>query len=139
MKKIVLIISLFVLLFSKAIIAQPNEHKIIFQFTNAVDTMQQKAFVNQLKNVTAYWPDAQIEVVVYNQGLELVMPSKSKHIEAVKQLIEKGVRFVVCENTMKQRNISKAEFIPEVEYTPAGIVELVEQQERGWMYIKGGF
>jgi intracellular sulfur oxidation DsrE/DsrF family protein len=101
--------------------------------------MQQKAFVNQLKNVTAYWPDAQIEVVVYNQGLELVMPSKSKHIEAVKQLIEKGVRFVVCENTMKQRNISKAEFIPEVEYTPAGIVELVEQQERGWMYIKGGF
>lgn len=139
MKKIILIISLFVLLFSKAIIAQPNEHKIIFQFTNAVDTMQQKAFVNQLKNVTAYWPDAQIEVVVYNQGLELVMPSKSKHIEAVKQLIEKGVRFVVCENTMKQRNISKAEFIPEVEYTPAGIVELVEQQERGWKYIKGGF
>lgn len=139
MKKIFLIISLFVLLFSKAIIAQPNEHKIIFQFTNAVDTMQQKAFVNQLKNVTAYWPDAQIEVVVYNQGLELVMPSKSKHIEAVKQLIEKGVRFVVCENTMKQRNIGKAEFIPEVEYTPAGIVELVEQQERGWMYIKGGF
>jgi intracellular sulfur oxidation DsrE/DsrF family protein len=139
MKKIILFISLFVLLFSNTIFAQPNEHKIIFQFTNAVDTMQQKAFVNQLKNVTAYWPDAQIEVVVYNQGLELVMPSKSKHIEAVKQLIEKGVRFVVCENTMKQRNISKTEFISEVEYTPAGIVELVEQQERGWIYIKGGF
>lgn len=139
MKKIFLIVSLFVLLFSNTIFAQPNEHKIIFQFTNAVDTMQQKAFVNQLKNVTAYWPDAQIEVVVYNQGLELVMPAKSKHIDAVKQLIEKGVRFVVCENTMKQRNIGKAEFIPEVEYTPAGIVELVEQQERGWMYIKGGF
>jgi intracellular sulfur oxidation DsrE/DsrF family protein len=139
MKKVLLLASLIMVLYSKALLAQPDDHKIIFQFTNAVDTMQQKAFVNQLKNVTAYWPDAQIEVVVYNQGLELVMPSKSKHIDAVKQLIEKGVRFVVCENTMKQRNIGKAEFIPEVEYTPAGIVELVERQERGWMYIKGGF
>ena len=139
MKKVFLLASLIMVLYSKALLAQPDDHKIIFQFTNAVDTMQQKAFVNQLKNVTAYWPDAQIEVVVYNQGLELVMPSKSKHIDAVKQLIEKGVRFVVCENTMKQRNIGKAEFIPEVEYTPAGIVELVERQERGWMYIKGGF
>lgn len=139
MKKVLLLASLIMVLYSKALLAQPDDHKIIFQFTNAVDTMQQKAFVNQLKNVTAYWPDAQIEVVVYNQGLELVMPAKSKHIDAVKQLIEKGVRFVVCENTMKQRNIGKAEFIPEVEYTPAGIVELVERQERGWMYIKGGF
>jgi intracellular sulfur oxidation DsrE/DsrF family protein len=139
MKKVFLLASLIMVLYSKALLAQPDDHKIIFQFTNAVDTMQQKAFVNQLKNVTAYWPDAQIEVVVYNQGLELVMPAKSKHIDAVKQLIEKGVRFVVCENTMKQRNIGKAEFIPEVEYTPAGIVELVERQERGWMYIKGGF
>ena len=139
MKKVFLLASLIMVLYSKALLAQPDDHKIIFQFTNAVDTMQQKAFVNQLKNVTAYWPDAQIEVVVYNQGLELVMPSKSKHIDAVKLLIEHGVRFVVCENTMKQRNIGKAEFIPEVEYTPAGIVELVQQQERGWMYIKGGF
>jgi|688.fasta_scaffold1007830_2 intracellular sulfur oxidation DsrE/DsrF family protein len=139
MKKVFLLASLIMVLYSNALFAQPNEHKIIFQFTNAVDTMQQKAFVNQLKNVTAYWPDAQIEVVVYNQGLELVMPSKSKHIDSVKQLIENGVRFVVCENTMKQRNIGKAEFIPEVDYTPAGIVELVEQQERGWIYIKGGF
>jgi len=139
MKKVFLLASLFMMLYSNVLLAQPDDHKIIFQFTNAVDTMQQKAFVNQLKNVTAYWPDAQIEVVVYNQGVELVMPAKSKHLEAIKKLIEHGVRFVVCENTMKQRNIGKAEFIPEVEYTPAGIVELVQQQERGWIYIKGGF
>jgi intracellular sulfur oxidation DsrE/DsrF family protein len=27
----------------------------------------------------------------------------------------------------------------EVEYVPVGIVEIVEKQEQGWTYIKGGF
>lgn len=31
---------------------RPNNHKIVFQFTNAIDTLQQKAFANQLNNLT---------------------------------------------------------------------------------------
>lgn len=50
------------------------------------------------------------------------------------------MKFVVCENTLKNRKISKDAF-PEilVEYTPAGIAEIVEKQEQGWSYIKGGY
>jgi intracellular sulfur oxidation DsrE/DsrF family protein len=135
---------LFVLLFgliSIVALAQKksNNHKIVFQFTNANDTIQQKAFTNQLNNLTAHWPKAKYEVVVYNMGLEFLMPTKSKHIAAIKVLHEKGVRFVVCENTMKNRKITKDQLIPEVEYVPAGIAEIVEKQEQGWSYIKGGF
>ena len=135
---------LFVLLFgliSIVALAQKksNNHKIVFQFTNANDTIQQKAFANQLNNLTALWPKAKYEVVVYNMGLEFLMPTKSKHIAAIKALHEKGVRFVVCENTMKNRKITKDQLIPEVEYVPAGIAEIVEKQEQGWSYIKGGF
>jgi intracellular sulfur oxidation DsrE/DsrF family protein len=46
---------------------------------------------------------------------------------------------VVCENTLKNRNISKDLLIPNVEFVPAGIAEIVEKQEEGWSYIKGGF
>ncbi len=116
-----------------------NNHKIVFQFTNAIDTLQQKAFANQLNNLTNHWPKAKYEVVVYNMGLEFLMPSKSKHITTIKALHAKGVRFIVCENTMTTRKISKEQFIPEVEYVTAGIVEIVEKQEQGWSYIKGGF
>jgi hypothetical protein len=54
---------LFVLLFgliSIAALAQKksNNHKIVFQFTNANDTIQQKAFANQLNNLTAHCPKA---------------------------------------------------------------------------------
>lgn len=119
--------------------SKPNNHKIVFQFTNDNDTIQQKAFAKQLKNLTDHWPTAEYEVVLYNMGLEFIMPTKSRHIAAIKKLHAKGVRFVVCENTMKNREITKEQLIPEVEYVLAGIAEIVEKQEQGWSYIKGGF
>lgn len=141
MKNLKLTTIILIGLFTVSAFAQkkPNNHKIVFQFTNAVDTLQQKAFANQLKNLTDHWPKAKYEVVIYNMGLEFVMSTKSKHIAAIKALHAKGVRFVVCENTMKNRKITKEQLIPEVEYVPAGIAEIVEKQEQGWSYIKGGF
>lgn len=119
---------------------KPKDHKIVFQFTNANDTLQQKAFVRQLENITAHWPNAKYEVVVYNQGVELVMKNNTKYQARLQTLKAKGVNFVVCENTLKNRKISKEAF-PEilVGFVPAGIAEIVEKQEEGWSYIRGGF
>ena len=120
--------------------SKPKDHKIVFQFTNANDTLQQKAFVRQLENITAHWPNAKYEVVVYNQGVELVMKNNTKYQARLQTLKSKGVNFVVCENTLKNRKISKDAF-PEilVGFVPAGIAEIVEKQEEGWSYIRGGF
>ena len=119
---------------------KPKDHKIVFQFTNANDTLQQKAFVRQLENITAHWPNAKYEVVVYNQGVDLVMKNNTKYQARLQALKSKGVNFVVCENTLKNRKISKDAF-PEVlvGFVPAGIAEIVEKQEEGWSYIRGGF
>jgi uncharacterized protein len=38
------------------IFSQKKTHKIVFQFTNANDTLQQKAFTNQLNNILTHWP-----------------------------------------------------------------------------------
>jgi intracellular sulfur oxidation DsrE/DsrF family protein len=134
----------FILIFSMISIGlfaqkKPNKHKIIFQFTNATDTLQQKAIINQLKNLTTHWPNAKYEVVIHSMGLPLVISSKSKQIEAIKELRAKGVRFLVCENTMKNQKVTRDQLIPEVEYVPVGIAEIIEKQEQGWSYIKGGF
>lgn len=115
-------------------------HRIVYQFTNAVDSMQQKAVTNQLKNIISHWGEAvEVEVVLYNQGLEYAMSAKSRHQEAIRELMGKGVKFVVCENTLRQRKISKDEIMQGVGFVPAGIAEIVERQEQGWSYIKGGF
>ena len=118
---------------------KPNKHKIVFQFTNAADTLQQKAIINQLNNLTTHWPKAKYEVVIHSMGLPLVMSAKSKQIQAIKALRAKGVRFLVCENTWKSQKVTKDQLLSEVEYVPVGIAEIVEKQEQGWTYIKGGF
>ena len=141
MKTLKLIIFLLIGLTTFSAIAQkkPNNHKIVFQFTNAADTLQQKAIINQLTNLTAHWPKAKYEVVIHSMGLPFVMSGKSKQIQAIKVLRAKGVRFLVCENTLKSQKVSKDQLLSEVEYVPVGIAEIVEKQEQGWTYIKGGF
>jgi intracellular sulfur oxidation DsrE/DsrF family protein len=141
MKTLKLMIFLLIGLTTFSAIAQkkPNNHKIVFQFTNAVDTLQQKAIINQLTNLTTHWPKAKYEVVIHSMGLPFVMSGKSKQIQAIKVLRAKGVRFLVCENTLKSQKVSKDQLLSEVEYVPVGIAEIVEKQEQGWTYIKGGF
>jgi hypothetical protein len=68
------------------------------------------------------------------------MQNNTGYIARLVKLHSNGVRFLICENTLKNRKISKDVFISEiVEYIPAGIAEIVEKQEQGWSYIKGGF
>ena len=138
MKILIPFLILFFTLTISTFYAQGKDHKVVFQFTLA-DSMQQKAFSNQLKNLRKHWPDAQIEVVAYNQGIDFLMTKRTRHHDIIAELKSKGVRFVVCQNTMNQRNIKADELIPEAEIVPAGIAEIVEKQEQGWSYIKGGF
>jgi len=138
----ILKLTLLVMLFawSQQSNAQEKEHKVVFQFTNANDTLQQKSFVKQLENLTEYWPTAQVEVVLYSFGLELLMLGNNKFSSRLTELHKKGVRFVICENSIKSRKLNKDVFIKElVGYVPAGVAEIVEKQEQGWSYIKGGF
>ncbi|MBU3676533.1 MAG: hypothetical protein FGM54_05030 [Chitinophagaceae bacterium] len=93
MKPIRLIAFLFFII-PASLLAQGQRHRIVFQFTNAQDTLQQKAFVKQLQNLKTHWPDATVEVVLYNQGLELLLPNKAIQIQAVKALHDEGVDFL---------------------------------------------
>jgi uncharacterized protein len=56
----------------------------------------------------------------------------------LENLVGKGVDFVVCENTLKQRNLKKEGFLPLASFVPSAILELVIRQEQGWIYIKAG-
>ena len=139
MKKINYLLAVLAVCLATTTFAQKGKHKIVFQFTNANDTMQQKAFTRQLYNLLEHWPDAQIEVVCYNNGIDYLLGAKTKHSKAITELKSKGIHFMACQNTMNLRNIKKEDLIPEAEIVPAGIAEIVEKQEKGWSYIKGGF
>jgi intracellular sulfur oxidation DsrE/DsrF family protein len=46
------------------------------------------------------------------------------------------VTFIACGNTMKTLKIKEEDLLADVEIVTAGIVELIERQLRGYIYIR---
>ncbi|HHB94308.1 MAG TPA: hypothetical protein ENK88_04100, partial [Campylobacterales bacterium] len=73
----------------------------------------------------------------YSQGIKALLKHHDNNIEKrVKSLITYDVEFIACGNTMKTLKIDKKELIDGVEVVTAGIVELIERQLRGYIYIR---
>ena len=55
----------------------------------------------------------------------------------VSALKSRGVRFEVCEITLRNRNLKRDQFILEAEFTPSGVARVTQLQIReGFAYIK---
>jgi intracellular sulfur oxidation DsrE/DsrF family protein len=97
----------------------------------------QGAGLKNVANILKEAPDTQIEVVCHGAGIGLVEKARSDHAEAVEALIRKGVRFVACENTMRQKSIKKGDLLSGVGTVPSGVVEVVrKQRNEGYAYFK---
>jgi uncharacterized protein len=115
-----------------------KEHRTVFQMATG-DSSAQVALVKQLNNFLNAVPDVKIEVVCHGPGINTLVTDKTKVYDQIQELTKRGVVFAACENTMKDKKITKDQIIPEATFVPAAIVELVKRQEEGWTYIKAGF
>ena len=86
-------------------------------------------------------PAAKITVVTHAFGVDFLMEgmkdrNESPFAATVSGLTSRGVKFEVCEITLKNRNLKKDQFIQEVDFTPSGVVRLAKLQKQGYAYIK---
>ena len=86
-------------------------------------------------------PTARITVVTHANGVDFLMegavdPGGSTYTSAVAALAGRGVRFEICEITLKNRKLERSQFIQEASFTPAGVVRLAKLQKEGASYIK---
>ena len=90
-----------------------------------------------IKEVTAASPRAELEVVMYGKGFELVMPERSAFVADVQAAMKNPhVAFKVCEVAMRNNQIEKGQLLAGVQTVPDGIYELVSKQQESWGYIK---
>lgn len=138
MKKTALILTL--LLSALFTFAQESgrQHRIVMQLTSG-DTLVHKNLMKQFKNMLDAVPTAQIEVVCHGPGMDLLMSDRSIVAGKVKDFAGKGVTFLACDNTIRERQLDPTKVIPEAGHVKAGIIHIVERQEDGWSYIKAGF
>ena len=137
--RLVLIVSL--LCMSTAALAQSKDaekqHRVVFHLASA-DTLAYLAVVRQINNMLSVWPTAKIEVLANNQGVNMFRRDRATQEKQIQALIEKGIVFAVCQNSMRSMKLTEADMLKQATYVPAGVVELVLKQEEGWSYIKAG-
>ena len=116
--------------------AKPQPYRVLFDLTSR-DTLEQKAVLRWLNEVGTSSPNAQMEVVMYAKGFELVMPERSAFAAEVKEALKNpNVSFKVCAIALKNNNVDKSQLLPGVQTVPDGIHELVMKQQENWGYIK---
>ncbi len=115
-----------------------QKHKVVFQLASN-DTLVHKALIKQLTNFLNAAPNSKLEVVCHNNGITFLQNGVTKQADKIRELKARGVDFVACENTMRERKIKREDLMAECRTVPAGLVEIVMKQEKKWAYIKAGF
>lgn len=86
-------------------------------------------------------PTARITVVTHANGVDFLMEgekhaSGTAYAPLVSALVARGVKFEICEITLRNRNLNKEQFVQEADFTPSGVVRLAKMQKQGAAYIK---
>ena len=118
--------------------AGEKPYRVVFDLTSR-DSVDQKAVMRWIQEISASSPNAQMEVVMYAKGYELVMPERSTKLAEVQEAVKNpNVSFRVCAIALRNNNTTTEQLIKEVQTVPDGIHEIVMKQQAGWGYIKVG-
>ena len=115
------------------------QDKVVYHIDSS-ETQALKGLRN-VKNHIDTDPTAQVTVVTHAEGVDFLMAGAkdrngSDFAGPVAALKARGVKFEVCEITLKNRNIKKEQFIEEADFTPSGVVRIAKLQKLGFAYIK---
>ena len=118
------------------------QDKVVYHIDNA-ETQATKGLRN-VRNHLDVAPDTKIVVVTHAEGIDFLMEGardkKNPDIDyasLVSALKARGVRFEVCEITLRNRNMRKDQFIMDADFTPSGVVRIGQLQARDhYAYIK---
>jgi intracellular sulfur oxidation DsrE/DsrF family protein len=131
-----MILSVLCLLMSDLLSAQTTPYNVVFDLTSK-DSIDQKAVIRWLNEITESHPDAKLEVVLYGQSLDFVTKGKSIAPEVITAFSKnKNVAINACAIAMKNHNIDKSQLVEGVGTVPDGIYEIISRQSQGWGYIK---
>jgi len=127
------------LLLSVASLAAWAQDAVVYHIDDAA-TQAVKGLRN-IRNHLDVDPGAKITVVTHANGVDFLMEGAKDNqggamAGPVAALVARGVKFEVCEITLKNRNLKKEQFIQEADFTPSGVVRIAKLQKAGAAYIK---
>ncbi|GAB4410346.1 MAG: hypothetical protein OHK0032_06080 [Thermodesulfovibrionales bacterium] len=117
--------------------AKDIQHRLLIQVSDDNPKTMNLALNNAMNIIKAVGQDnVEIEIVAYGPGLNLVLQKNEAIRDRVLSMQSYGVRFVACGNTMKNLKVSESELVKGVSIVEAGVLEIMEKQEKGWSYVR---
>jgi hypothetical protein len=119
---------------------EPQQDRVVYHLSEGLPQAS-----NGLRNIGNHLevnPKARIVVVSHARGVDFLMKDAkdangNRYEDLVEQLKMRGVRFDVCEITLRNRKLAKDQFIAEVSWVPSGVAEVTRLQQReGFAYLK---
>ena len=116
------------------------QDKVVYHFDGGI--AQAAKGVRNIRNHLDVEPKTQIVVVAHAEGVDFLMEgaktSNNQEFAAlVADLSGRGVKFEICEITLKNRNLKKDQFILGPGFTPSGVARIANLQAREkFVYIK---
>ena len=115
------------------------QDRVVYHIDNA--SAQGLKGLRNIRNHLDVDPAARITVVTHAEGVDFLMegakdPNGSAFAGPVSALVARGVRFEICEITLRNRNLKKDQFMQEADFTPSGVVRIAKLQKEGAAYIK---
>jgi len=117
------------------------QSRVVYHIDNAAK--QGLKGLRNIRNHLDVAPTTKIVVVTHAEGVDLLIEGAKDDKNAVEYapliaaLKSRGVRFEICEITLKNRKLSKDQFILDAEFTPSGVVRIADLQfQEKYAYIK---
>ena len=123
-----------------AVQTPPAQDKVVYHIGEGLT--QATNGLRNIRNHLEVDPKAKIVVVAHAQGVDFLMTgaqdaNKNPFNVIVEDLKSQGVTFEVCQITLRNRKLEQKQFIPEVTFTPSGVVRISQLQSReGYAYPK---
>lgn len=115
------------------------QEKVVYHFDSGLE--QATKGLRNINNHLEVDPKAKIIAVTHANGVDFLMEGAKDRLgpfdARVQELMSRGVKFQVCEITLRNRKLKKDQFIIGVEFVPSGVVQITHlQQKEGYAYLK---
>jgi len=116
--------------------------KVVYHIDDAA--VQATKGLRNIRNHLDTVPSTKIVVVTHANGVDFLFDGakdpKNPNVDysaLVSGLKARGVRFEVCEITLKNRSLKREQFNLDAEFTPSGVARVTQLQVReGYAYLK---
>ena len=141
-KKIFLVLCMFGFALSETSFSEPKPsfekpRRVVYSLhTGDVDTVSHT--IGSMYNILKEYPAESLKIVVvaYGKGMRVLKKDYDKKtLDRIKSLMEYDVEFIGCKNTMETMKWKESDFIDGISFTQAGIVEVIEKQQDGYIGI----